>query len=177
MSTYGTAVIADTATCEEAEAITANLRKLAAMTVDRCTLNPVAPVGELWRASGYIAMSTSEMIGIDLFAGVDTARVVIADDIDEYGALWTAWRVHNAEPVVVYRKYLAANENAVDTELAAKDRADIDAAADMAELWGVNPTVVTTVEDHFGAMSRSLGIVGTPFLPWLDALDLRWPIP
>jgi len=176
MGTYGTAVIADTTTCEEAEAITANLRKLAAMTVDSCTLNPVAPVGELWRASGYVAMSTSEMIGIDLFAGVDTARVVIADDIDEYGALWTAWRVHNAEPVVVYRKYLAPDENAVDAELAAKDRADLDAAMDMAELWGANPTAVAAVEDHFRAMSQSLGIIGIPFTPWLDALNLQWPV-
>jgi|GEM_PF-6388604 len=176
MSTYGTAVIADTTTCEEAEAITANMRKLAAMTVDRCTLNPVAPVGELWRASGYVAMSTSEMIGADLFAGVDTGRAVIADDIDEYGAVWTAWRVHDAEPVVVYRKYLAPDEKAVDAELAAKDRADPDAALDMAELWGANPTVVAAVEDHFGAMSQSLGMVGAPFQPWLDALELQWPI-
>ncbi len=176
MSTYGTAVIADTATCEEAEAITANLQKLAAMTTDRCTLNPVMPVGERWRASGYVGMSTSDMIGIDLFAGVDTARVVIADDFDEFGAMWTAWRVHDAEPVVVYRKYLALDERAVDTELAAKDYADIDAAFDMAELWGANPTVVAAVEDRFDAMSQSLGIVGTPFTPWLDALDLQWPI-
>lgn len=146
------------------------------MTVDRCTLNPVTPVGEMWRASGYVAMSTSEMIGTDLFAGVDTGRIVIADDIDEFGALWTAWRVHNAEPVVVYRKYLAPDENAVDAELASKDRADLNAAMDLAELWGVNPTAVAAVEDHFGAMSRALGIVGTPFLPWLDALDLQWPI-
>ncbi|WP_330181265.1 hypothetical protein OHB26_33555 [Nocardia sp. NBC_01503] len=176
MSTYGTAVIADTETQDQAQAVIANLKNLAALTIDQHSLKPVAQVGQCWRASGYVGMSVAEMVGTGLFAGVTTGRAVVADDMDEFGGLWTAWRVDGAEPAIIYRKYLSSPDGSVDPTLATTDRAGIDAALEMARLWDADPAAVTAVESQFDEMSQSLGRVGTPFMPWLNALGLEWPV-
>lgn len=66
MSTYGTAVIADTATPAEGQAMTANLKKLAAMTLNQHSLNPPTLIGQWWRTKGYVRMSVAEMVGTGL---------------------------------------------------------------------------------------------------------------
>ncbi|MFJ4654578.1 hypothetical protein ACIP5Y_25180 [Nocardia sp. NPDC088792] len=176
MSTYGTAVIADTATEAEAQAMIANLKTLAAMTVDRHSLNPVTPVGSWWRASGYVGMSVAEMLGTGLFTGAETARVVVADDMDEFGVVWTAWKIENSEPTIVYRKYLSSPGGNVDPTLASSARAGADAAVEMAHLWNADPAATTAVESRFDEMVQSQGRVGTPFMPWFNALGLEWPV-
>lgn len=176
MSTYGTAVIADTATEAEAQAMIANLKTLAAMTVDRHSLNPVTPVGSWWRASGYVGMSVAEMLGTGLFTGAETARVVVADDMDEFGVVWTAWKIENSEPTIVYRKYLSSPGGNVDPTLASSDRAGAHAAVEMAHLWNADPAATTAVESRFDEMVQSQGRVGTPFMPWFNALGLEWPV-
>ncbi|MGB3676594.1 MAG: hypothetical protein WA988_19360 [Candidatus Nanopelagicales bacterium] len=176
MSTYGTAVIADTATPAEGQAMTATLKKLAAMTLNQHSLNPPTLIGQWWRTKGYVRMSVAEMVGTGLFAGITTARVVIADDMDEYGVVWTAWRVKDSEPTIVYRKYLSSPGGYTDTTLSSTDRAGSDAAAEMARLWDTDSAGAAAVESKFEEMAQALGRIGTPFMPWLNALGLEWPV-
>ncbi|MGV9411515.1 hypothetical protein ACWDOP_16490 [Nocardia sp. NPDC003693] len=183
MSTFGLAVIADTATASEAAAMVENVHRVAAaagVDGDRVLVESVRRVGDWWRVCAYVTYASSDAPG--LFAGLHTARVAAADDYDEHGCAWRTWRVTDAEPELVYRKFLPPPDSSPEDDDdddeeddAVADRADRPATLAMANLWDANPGTVIAVERHFERMSQDQGAIGAPFQPWITALGLWWP--
>ncbi|GAB0105904.1 hypothetical protein JMUB6875_48860 [Nocardia sp. JMUB6875] len=173
MSTYGMAAVADTATREEGDAILAVLRGSPGFVADRCVVHPPVAVGNWWRTSWCTARLIFAEVGPELFDGVRAGRVVVADDWDEFGAEWTCWQIVDGISTPVYRKHLPAPSGSqIDTK---PDIAGTVAATAMARLWDCDPARAVAVESRFDEMAAGLGSIGTPFMPWFDALNLSWP--
>ncbi|MFE6857445.1 hypothetical protein [Nocardia sp. NPDC057668] len=177
MSSFGLAVIADTATASDAAGMVENVHRAAAaagVSAGEVLVEPVRRVGDWWRVCAYLPSASSG--ATDLFTGVRTARVAAADDFDEHGCAWTTWRITDSVPELVYRKFLPPPGTLPqECDDAADDRADRPATLAMAQLWDANPGRVIAVERRFEEMSDNRGEAGTPFLPWITALGLWWP--
>lgn len=180
MSTYGTAVVVDVAPDGRLDAALAALHDWVVWT------NPVGDSG--WTR---ITLSSSgiERLG-DVRHLLSEARkgcAAVAEDNDEYGALWVVLAARPGELRVVHRRYVL-NADPYDARQVARqlahfgedprrrDVAGQAAARAAAEMFGVDPRPMMEVEASSDRLYRSIGVVGGPF-PWWDALGLTWPGP
>jgi hypothetical protein len=147
----------------------------------------IAPVAGPWQrvtaAYGEI-MQVGTVAGWIALAGM--ARAAIAEDYDEYGALWVVLANEGRGVRTVHRRYVlnADPSDPADVALAvadiggvdprAQDLAGPEAAVDAAVLFDVEPAAMLAAEAASDRAYREIGVVGGPF-PWWRALCLPWP--
>ena len=131
---------------------------------------------------GHIGMISS------LLGSVGIGRAAIAEDNDEFGAMWAVLSAEDGTVSTVHRRYLLNADPANPTEvaLALRDLDGVDprrwdvageqAAAAAAVLFSVESSVMVAAERDSATAFREIGTVGGPF-PWWDALGLPWPGP
>lgn len=149
----------------------------------------IAPVEGPWQrvTAGY-----REILQVDTVANwiarAGMARAAIAEDYDEYGALWVVLANEGRGVRTVHRRYVlnadpsdpadvavaVADNDGVDPRL--QDLAGPEAAVDAAVLFGVDPAAMLVAEAESDRAYREIGVVGGPF-PWWRALRLPWPQP
>ena len=173
MSTYGTALVADLPAGaasapagweHETVELGGDLVRLVARSGE---IDQVARVEELLAAAG-------------------SGRAAVAEDHDEYGALWVVLSADHRAVWTVHRRYVlpadpgdpeavaAAIEDHGGTDPREADVAGEDAAAAAARLFGVPTGPMVEAERASASAHLELGLVGGPF-PWWDALRLPWP--
>lgn len=179
MSTYGTAVALDLGPDADVEGVRGVLAAWSAWE---------RPLGEGWTR---FTLASREIDQVDevraqlVIAGTGCAAV--AEDHDEYGALWVVLAARPGELRTVHRRYvlpadpadpravrLAVASHGVDPR--AHDVAGPEAAREAAAMFGVDPAPVLAAEADSGRAVEGIGVVGGPF-PWWDALGLTWPGP
>lgn len=179
MSTYGTAIVIDVPDGVDPGIVS---EALIAMGGDVYTLS--APDG--WqRATAYIGeIERVEQIS-QLLRRVGTARAAIAEDNDEFGALWVVLGCEEGEVWTAHRRYILNADPSDEEQVTAAiedlggdprsaDVASAYAAAAAARLFGVDAQLVIAAEDQSLTAFEGLGVVGGPF-PWWSALGLPWP--
>jgi hypothetical protein len=117
--------------------------------------------------------------------GVQSGRLAVAEDFDEYGALWAVVRLDGENPTVVHRRWLLSADSRSPDEVTAalsefdedprlKDVTSVDALTDAARLFKTDPSRMLSAEEDSVNAWQSMGVIGGPF-PWWDALELPWP--
>lgn len=179
MSTYGTAVTLDLAPDADVAGVRAVLGSWSAWE---------RPLADGWTR---LTLASREVDQVDevraqlVIAGTGCAAV--AEDHDEYGALWVVLAARPDELRVVHRRYVLpadpSDERAVRLAVAshgvdprAHDVPGPDAAREAAAMFGVTPEPVLAAEARADRAFEGVGTVGGPF-PWWDALGLTWPGP
>ncbi|KNX38848.1 hypothetical protein [Luteipulveratus halotolerans] len=120
-------------------------------------------------------------------ADAGRARLVVAADFDEYGALWLVASADGGVVREVHRRYVlnadptdtAAVTAAIDElgeDPRAEDIAGPDAAGEAAVLFGQPTGPMVQAEAGSASAYQRIGTVAAPF-PWWEALGLRWPAP
>ena len=115
------------------------------------------------------------------------ARLVVAADFDEYGALWLVASADGGVVRQVHRRYVlnadpadaaavAAAIEDLGEDPCADDLAGPDAAGEAAELFGQQTGPMAQAEADSASAYQRIGTVAGPF-PWWSALSLRWPAP
>jgi hypothetical protein len=160
-----------------------------------------SPMERIWADvdNGWVRLSTYLTFGVDLVDEIDSllvsaghGRAAIAEDRDEFGALWVVLAADDGVTRTVHRRYVlnADPRQRRQVKLALQDfvedgktqdpRADdvagAEAAAEAALLFDVAPGPVVAAEAGSGTAFKEIGAVGGPF-PWIDALGLVWPGP
>lgn len=179
MSTYGTAVALDLAPGADVDGVLGVLRPWSAWR---------RPLDRGWTRltlAGRDIDQVDEVRAQLVIAGTGCAAV--AEDHDEYGALWVVLAARPGEVRTVHRRYVLAADpadpRAVRLAVAAHgadprvhDVAGADAAREAAEMFGTDPAPVVAAETASATAFEGIGVVGGPF-PWWDALGLTWPGP
>lgn len=114
----------------------------------------------------------------EFFADAPAGRAVVCEDGDEFGVLFQVWRLDPAGSECVYRAYVQDPE--LDREPRAAARAitgSAAAAAAAAALYGVDPQRLLDLEADPSPVTDELGMIGSPFMPWLSHLGIAWPEP
>ncbi|MCK0438885.1 hypothetical protein MUG78_05240 [Gordonia alkaliphila] len=181
MSTYGLVVIADVAEAAAAEAlverVTAVLR--ASWGAGSCPVDDLDYDVEESDLGVRVSISVPGMVTdhreADFFAGAPTGRAVICEDGDEFGVVFQVWRLDPAGSRCVYRAYVYDPDGEAEPEAAARTITGPAAAQEAAELFGVSPSPLLALEDDSSPVSDELGVIGTPFDPWLEPFGLLWP--
>ncbi|GAA3948418.1 hypothetical protein [Gordonia caeni] len=125
-------------------------------------------------AQDMVASGAEERI----FRGASRGRAVVCEDADQYGILFQVWKLDPvADSTCVYCAYVPYPGNQPESRSASRVLDGPAAAAAAAELYGVDPEAMTAVDDDRTAVSATIGVVGTPFTPWLEALGVTWPDP
>ena len=178
MSTYGTALVIDAP--HHDELVRAGVR--------------LASDGDVWAGSapdgwGRLTVALREISQTDrvttLLRSLGTARAVVAEDHDEFGAEWTVLSAVDGHVTTVHRRYLLAVDpgdrravaryvRAIGADPREADVPGGAAAADAAQLFGVDPAPVLDAEERSAEAHTLMGTVGGPF-PWWRALGLAWP--
>jgi hypothetical protein len=141
-----------------------------------------------WRRATAYLHEPGRLEGItQILTRVGNGRAALAEDFDEYGALWVVVSVKDGEVRTVHRRWVlnADPEDAADVaravsaeaqDLRLDDVAGEEAAADAARLFGIDPEEMVEAERSSDSAYLKIGIVGGPF-PWWNALSLPWPEP
>jgi hypothetical protein len=149
----------------------------------------MAPVAGPWQrvAACFGEIEKVEMV-TDWVAHAGLARAAIAEDYDEYGALWVVLANDGEGVRTVHRRYVlnADPNDPDDVALTLTDFNGIDprqndvagpeAAAAAAAVFDVNPAAMLAAEAASDTAHEQIGVVGGPF-PWWGALQLPWPQP
>ena len=178
MSTYGTAFVLDVPG-SFAPPVPDMVRRSA-----RQGFRTVAPDG--WhRTVAYL--DDIELVD-ELLAWLQTTtggRLAVAEDNDDFGALWVVARAVGGKVETVHRRYVL-NADPADSDEVADALAELDqdprtldqagpaAAEAAAALFGVDPGRVIRAERDSGSAWEEIGTIGGPF-PWWSALELPWP--
>ena len=139
------------------------------------------------RLAAYMPMKIDQYPLVErLLAWVARGRAAIAEDYDEFGALWMVLEARNGTVRTVHRRYvLNANPRRpweVKAALASLDGVDprkddvpgAAAAAEAAAVFDADERAMVTAERASKRAYRELGVIGGPF-PWWTALGLPWP--
>ncbi|HSE07719.1 MAG TPA: hypothetical protein VLB29_03550 [Nocardioidaceae bacterium] len=180
MSTYGTALVFDVAPEGSVGAVMA---LLGARDPHATTLE----TGSGWtRVTAFLADVGQLALVEHAATSAGRCRVAVAEDNDEYGALWVVLSASEGRVTTVHRRYVlnADPHDPSDVATALRDLdwidprevdvAGADAAAAAAELFEVDPDVMVAAERDSDSAFKEIGVVGGPF-PWWDALGLPWP--
>lgn len=182
MSTYGVAVVVDLQGTRSLDQVLDGVARLGGVAW-------LAPVGGPWQrvTASFGEISQVETVA-GWLAGGGTGRAVIAEDYDEYGALWVVLASADSRVHTVHRRYvLNADPNDLDDVAVAvaelggvdprtEDVAGTEAASEAAVLFDVEPAAMLAAEGEADRAYREIGVVGGPF-PWWQALRLPWPQP
>ena len=179
MSTFGTALVIDVAPGGDLTEIAAVLNAREAF-----------PLAEQL-ASGWTRVHAGlrDIEQLDLIERIavsaGTCRVAVAQDNDEYGALWVVLAVLDGEVRTVHRRYILnadpyrrrevrrALRDFEGRDPRAQDVAGPEAAAAAADLFEVERQRMLEAELDSVWAYQKIGVVAGPF-PWWDALGLRW---
>ncbi len=170
MSTYGTALVLDVPSGSDAGPWTGEVSDLGSGLTRLVAFSP--------------DIEQMEAVGAVL-AAAGSGRAAVAEDHDEYGALWAVPAAEDGAVRTVHRRYVlnADPDDAREVAAAVEDHgtdprtADVAgeaAAARAAALFGVDAAAMVQAERSSGSAYLALGTVGGPF-PWWDALGLPWP--
>jgi hypothetical protein len=180
MSTYGTAVAIDVAPDGRLDALLAALHDWSAWA---------SAVGDTGWTRITLSSGGIERLGDvrHLIAVAGKACAAVAEDDDEYGALWVVLAARPGTLRTVHRRYILNADPRDAREVALqvaqlgqdprlRDVAGPAAARAAAEMFGVDPAAMIAAEADSHRLHQNLGVVGGPF-PWWDALGLSWPGP
>lgn len=187
MSTYGAAVIADLYSQVAANQLAANLENIATTTTLDALLDSPIPQAHTdstvdtkplpdgrYRLSIYQTAIIADN-ATKILTALGPGRAVIADDWDDYGICFTGWILTDGAPECIYRTYIYDPDGDINEDETGRDINDTTAAHHLAELWNVPAQPVIDATHNPDAIIDNLGIIGTPFDPWLTALHLTWP--
>lgn len=181
VSTYGLVVVADLPEAGAAEALVSRV-KSALIASWGAGQSPVEDLEyEVADAEGGVRVSinvqgmVADRREADFFVGSPVGRAVVCEDGDEYGVLFQVWRLDPAGSECLYRAYVHDPDEDPEPATAARAITGAESAAAAAELYGVDRQVLLDLEDDPSAVSDELGVIGTPFYPWLSHLGLEWP--
>jgi hypothetical protein len=180
MSTFGTALVIDVAQGGGLSEVVAALDSLDGLPV-------IAETDSRWvRVSAFLPDVGRLALVERVISGAGECRAAVAEDNDEYGALWVVLAARDGLVRTVHRRYVlnadprrrravaAAIRSLDGIDPRKEDVAGEPAAASAAELFDVAPGPMVEAERGSDGLYRSIGVVGGPF-PWWDALGLRWP--
>lgn len=174
MSTYGLAIIADLPDEPTAHQLLTQLTTT--LTPDDDPDHAITPHPDygtrlIINAPGLVANHQEH----DIFTGLPAGRAIVCEDGDEYGVTFSAWQFHNGTPTCIYNAYVDAGDRDPDT--AARTLTGTTAATTLAALYNTNPQPLLDLETDPTPIQEEIGIIASPFLPWLHALHLDWPQP
>lgn len=178
MSTYGTAVLIDT---HDTESMTRVLHSIIALGEPRNAEAVVwAPLQQLGpdaaRGGIYLPFVQVDESATEVLSGLTDGRVAVADDFDEYGAIFSSWQADHNGARLVYRAVICPEEDdSLRAEGELPELTGESAADQLATLWGVDAAAVRAADAQQSALPDKLGVVGGPF-PWWSALGLPWPV-
>ena len=179
MSTYGTAVVIDVRPADASRVVAA---------LDPASTFVDVPDGRWVRVTTYLADIEQLDRVSELLAGAGLGRAVIAEDYDEYGALWVVLAATDGAVRTVHRRYVLNADPGSPREVALalqgldgqdprrQDVAGLKAATAAATLFEVEPGPMLRAEVDAERAFESIGVVAGPF-PWWRALGLAWPGP
>lgn len=178
MSTYGLAIIADVGSVDAAETLGAQIEQHLAEGSGPGDIDwEVEPqgVGAQLRMNGpgVVTGSDEDQYFVDAPAG----RAVICEDGDEYGLVFQVWRLDPAGSECVYLAYVQDPDEEPEPVTAARAIVGTEAAAAAAALFGVDPEGLLALETDPSPIVAEMGLIGSPFMPWLTHLGLEWPEP
>lgn len=189
MSTYGTVVIADLPDSQAAERLVERFREVLSPSWER--LREVAPrisnplddldedIVEVAGGAVRLLIDAPQVVTdgheAEFFTGQSTGRAVICEDGDEYGVMFSVWRLDPAGHRCLYRAYVQVPDGEPEPVAAARVVGGPDAAAEAAELYGRAPQRLLDLEADPSPIADHIGSIGSPFMPWLEALGLEWP--
>jgi hypothetical protein len=179
MSSYGTASLMDVTSADDLAAIEGFIESRGAHA-----FSPPSPSGWIRRTAYFEEPGILDDLML-VARNLEKARIVLAEDFDEYGALWAVLAVDSGAVRTVHRRYvlnadpddedsIAEAISELETDPRTEDIAGDEAAAAVALLFDVDPAAVVTAERESDSAWESIGIIGGPF-PWWDALELPWP--
>lgn len=179
MSTYGTAVVIDVAPGGDVDEVLSVL----------CRRDPHAEATETgtgWTRVRAFLRDVGQLALVEYAAvSAGRARAAIAEDNDEYGALWVVLSASDGRATTVHRRYVLNADpfDPADVAVALRDLDGVDpravdvagpgAAAAAAELFEVDPGPMLDAERDSDTAFEEIGVVGGPF-PWWHALGLPW---
>ena len=179
MSTFGTAIVIDVAPGSE-------LSEIAAVLNARDAFPCAVELESGWtRVSAFLPDVGQLDLIKDLSVSAGTCRVAVAEDDDEFGALWVVLSVRDGVVETVHRRYIlnADPNDPAEVEAALQDLDGVDprtedvagpgAAQAGADLFEVEQAPMLEAELESAWAFEQIGIVGGPF-PWWDALRLPW---
>lgn len=180
VSSYGTAFVLDTRLGVEVQ-ITDVVRAAVADGFRTAT------GGEMSRA--VVLLSQVGLVDdvLVVLRRAGNGRLAVAEDNDDYGALWLVAAAEAGVVRTVHRRYVlnadpsdpAALDAALDEFDVDPRQADIvgpDAAAAAAAVFAVPAAGVVEAEQQSVYAWQQIGVVGGPF-PWWDRMQLLWPVP
>jgi hypothetical protein len=179
LSTFGTALVIDVAPGGD-------LREIASVLNAREAFPMVEQLHSGWTRVNAGLRDIEQLDLIERLAvSAGTCRVAVAQDNDEYGALWVVLAVHDGEVRTVHRRYVlnADPYSRREVRRALRDfkgrdprNADVagpEAAAAAADLFEVDRQPMLEAELDSVWAYQKIGVVAGPF-PWWDALGLPW---
>ena len=113
----------------------------------------------------------------EFFTQAPEGRAVICEDGDEYGVTFQVWQLSPKGSECLYRAYVPYEDGETDPSTLNRTIVGSAAAAAAADLYDADPGFLIDLEADPSPVRDSLGIIGTPFMPWLRPLDISWPEP
>lgn len=113
----------------------------------------------------------------EFFTALPDGRAVICEDGDEYGVVFQVWRLGPDGGQCLYRAYVHDPDSEPEPDTAARTTTGPQAAAAATALYGVDAQPFLDLEADPSPVSDELGIIGTPFDPWMNHLNIDWPEP
>ncbi|HLN77480.1 MAG TPA: hypothetical protein VK204_10585 [Nocardioidaceae bacterium] len=179
MSTFGTALVIDLAPGSE-------VSEIAAVLNARVAYPRAIELESGWtRVSAFMPDVGQLDLIKDMSVSAGTCRVAVAEDNDEFGALWAVLSVRDGVVETVHRRYVlnadptdpgeveAALQDLDGVDPRAEDVAGPGAARAAADLFEVEQARMLEAELESTWAFEQIGVVGGPF-PWWDALRLHW---
>lgn len=181
MSTYGLVVIADVPGNDAAEhpvdRVTSVLRD--SWGPGSCPVEDLEYQIDQTATGVQVSINVQGMVAdhreAEFFTGVPAGRAVICEDGDEYGVVFQVWRLDTGGGQCLYRAYVHDPDADPEPATAARTISGAGAAEAAAQLYGVDAGVLLELEDDPTPVSDELGVIGTPFGPWLEHCGLQWP--
>ena len=179
MSTFGTALVIDVAPEGDVAGLAVVLN-----TRDSCPRSAQTDSGWTRVSAGLPEIGQLDLIKRMAVSAV-TCRVAVAEDNDEFGALWVVLSVNNGLVQTVHRRYILNADpyrrrevrravRALDgMDPRTEDVAGPAAAAAAADLFEVDRGPMLEAELDSVWAFQQIGVVGGPF-PWWKALRLPW---
>lgn len=177
MSTHGTAIIIDT---DDAESMTRLLHSVIARAepdhASSTVWAPLQPLGPTTVRGGiYLPGVQIDEEATEILSQLTSGRVAVADDFDEYGAIFSSWNVDQHAPHLVYRAVICPEgDDSLREDSELPELTGEFAANQLAALWRVDPATVRAADAQRDSLTDELEVVGGPF-PWWSALGLAWP--
>ena len=179
MSTFGTALVIDVAPGGD-------LAEIAAVLNAREAFPLVEQLESGWTRVNAGLRDIEQLDLIERIAvSAGTCRAAVAEDNDEYGALWVVLAVDDGAVRTVHRRYILnadpyrrrqvrrALRDFEGRDPRAEDVAGPEAAAAAADLFEVDRNPMLEAELDSVWAYQKIGVVAGPF-PWWDALGLDW---